>query len=179
MTSTEYLEELKLAIDRLTTEEIDKFVNLLYEAYINEKFIFIVGNGGSASTASHFSCDLAKTVGRFKVIPLTDNIALITALGNDEGYNKIFVGQIKNVISSRDILIAISGGGNSQSIIDAVIYANGVGAKTVGMTGLDGGILKNIVYLPIRVPSNFTQHTEDLHMIICHLVTARLMEILK
>ncbi|GAI36016.1 unnamed protein product, partial [marine sediment metagenome] len=145
----EYLRELKETLDKLPYSQIEKIKDILLEAYREDKKVFIMGNGGSAATASHFACDLAKgTVGkddsrkRFKVIALTDSVPILTAWANDTAYENIFLEQLKNLLDAGDVVIAISGSGNSKNVIKAVEYANVQKALTIGLTGFKGGNLK-------------------------------------
>ncbi len=143
--SKEYLERVGELLDQLPAQS-DRFVESLYQAFEQGRTIFLAGNGGSAANASHFGQDLAKgtlssmsATRRFRVIPLTDNIGFITALANDEGYDSIFEQQLRNLAQSGDLLVAISGSGNSPNVLRAVEYARSIGMKTIGVTGFDGG----------------------------------------
>lgn len=179
----DYFTELKNTLDWLEGKEIKSVVDVLYQAYLSEKQVFIIGNGGSASTASHFACDLGKGTlqriydnneKRFKVISLTDNMALITALGNDLSYDDIFSQQLKNLIAPGDVLIAITGSGNSKNIIKAIELASQHGAITVGFVGFDGGKLKEKVKYCIHVKSSHYGRIEDVHLILEHLICSYL-----
>ena len=129
--------------------QTDRFIATLYRGFEEERTIFLCGNGGSAAAASHFGQDLAKgtlssmsATRRFRVIPLTDNIGFITALANDEGYESIFEQQLRNLAREGDLLVAISGSGNSPNVLRAVEYAHSIGMTTIGVTGFDGGKLR-------------------------------------
>lgn len=177
----EYMTELDQTIQKLPVEKIDQFVHVLHNARLNGRQVFIMGNGGSASTASHFVCDLAKNTAfpdlpGFKVIGLSDNMSIFSALANDHGYENVFVDQLRNFVQPNDIVIAISTSGNSENVIHAVELANKVGAFTVGMTGYNGGKLGKITHLEIRVPSQNIQHIEDLHLSIEHVVCYSLLK---
>ncbi len=183
-----YFKELKKTIDEISVEDIKKITNILYNAYKKNKQIFIIGNGGSASTASHFACDLSKGTlqriydekeKRFRVISLTDNVAHLTALANDLDYNDIFSQQLKNLVNPDDIVIAISGSGNSQNILNAVDTALKSGAITIGFLGFDGGKLKDKVNYYIHIASNHYGRIEDLHLVLSHLISAYLTEMKK
>ncbi len=183
-----YLDELKKAIDKIPVTSVKKVVNVLYDAYYNNKQIFIIGNGGSAALASHFACDLGKGTlqraydeneKRFKVISLTDNVPLLTAFSNDVGYDDVFAQQLKNLINEGDIVIVISGSGNSINIIKAVEVASRVGARTVGFLGFDGGKLKKMVDYYIHIRSNHYGRIEDIHSVLEHLICSYLGEIKK
>ncbi len=148
--------------------------------------IFFAGNGGSAATASHFSQDLSE-VGRkvdersFKTISLTDNVAFITAAGNDYGYDKVFLIQLLELFKKGDVLVAISASGNSPNVIEAVKYANKKGGTTIGLVGFDGGKLSELCDHVIHVVSNKGEYgpVEDIHMILNHMISSFLMLVLK
>jgi len=183
----EYIQQLKQALDKLSLAQIEEIKDTLFNAYHQDRKIFIIGNGGSAATASHFACDLSKgtTVGnphmkkRFKVIALTDNIPLLTAWGNDIDFSQVFVEQLKNLLQEHDVVIAISGSGNSENILRAVEYANKQGALTIGLTGFAGGKLKDIAYKSLIVSSDSMARIEDVHLILEHLICSWLCEELK
>ena len=178
--SKAYLEKLRELLDALP-EQSDRFVETLFEAFEEERTIFLVGNGGSAAAASHFGQDLAKGTltsmqakRRFRVIPLTDNIGFITALANDEGYESIFEQQLRNLARRGDLLVAISGSGNSPNVLRAVEYARSIGMKTIGVTGFDGGKLRALVDESVHVPIEDMGMTEALHGVVFHLAMAQL-----
>ena len=175
-----YFNLLKNTIDNLDRKELAVFINILLEARDRGKFIYIMGNGGSASTASHFVCDFNKGMSyeqdkKFKMICLNDNIASMLAYANDTGYENIFVEQLKNFLKPNDIVIGISGSGNSKNILKAVEYANSIGAITIGLTGYSGGKLKAMVDYSVNTNINDMQISEDIHMMICHLIYNILM----
>ncbi|MFH2058551.1 MAG: SIS domain-containing protein [Pseudomonadota bacterium] len=176
-----YLLAISSIVKELDTNKIDEITNILFNAYTNDKQVFIMGNGGSAATASHFCSDLAKTTmcedkRGFRAIPLTDNIPLMTAWGNDTGYDNIFYGQLLNLLNSGDIVIGISGGGISGNIVKALELAKERSAETIGFTGFSGGKIKEIVKKCLIVPSENYQFIEDIHMIIVHLIVSVLKE---
>jgi D-sedoheptulose 7-phosphate isomerase len=180
-----YLGELRAAIDDLPTDRLGALGEMLYRAYRNEKQVFILGNGGSASTASHMAADLAKNtirpnMRRFRVLSLNDNTALLTALANDLGYENVFSEQLKNLIQPGDLLIGVSASGNSDNVLQAIRYAQHQCAEAVGILGFQGGAAAELVDLAIVVPSNHYGVIEDVHLIINHIVTdyfkARLAE---
>ncbi|TES85017.1 SIS domain-containing protein [Candidatus Aerophobetes bacterium] len=174
----DYLEELKETLNRLPFSKIRKIKDILLNAYKKDKRVFIMGNGGSAATASHFACDLAKgtTMGkgdltpRFRVRALTDNIPLLTAWSNDANYSSVFLEQLRNILEPGDVVIAISASGNSENVIKATEYANANLAITVGLTGFEGGKLKEIAQECLIVPSHSMERTEDVHLILEHLI---------
>lgn len=178
----QYIAGLKSILEQMPMSEIHQMIALLHQARISGNQVFIMGNGGSASTASHFVCDLGKNTRRndlpgFRVIGLTDNMALFSALANDEGYENVFSQQLTNLLQTGDVVIAISGSGNSKNVIRAVEMANECGAITVGMTGMGGGRLGQIVQLEIRIPSYQIQQVEDLHLMIEHMIVSALRDI--
>ncbi len=179
-----YFETLKQTIDNLDRKSIEALIELLLKTRENGNNIYIMGNGGSAATASHFTCDFNKGLSykrdiRFKMICLNDNIATMLAYSNDLGYENVFVEQLKNFLKKDDVVIGISGSGNSKNILKAVEYANGLGANTVGITGFDGGKLKDMVNVSIHADINNMQVAEDVHMMICHMLFSVLSPILK
>ncbi|MCK4385251.1 MAG: SIS domain-containing protein [candidate division Zixibacteria bacterium] len=170
-----YFSMLEGAIDATDRESINTVVNLLGKAYEEERQIFIMGNGGSASTASHFACDFNKGLSygkrkRFKVISLNDNLPILLAYANDVSYENVFVEQLKNFFNPKDYVIGISGSGNSKNVIKAIEYANQNGGITIGFCGYSGGMLKQIAQFCVHVPINDMQISEDLHMIMTHLI---------
>ncbi len=169
-----YFTKLKGAVDNLDKESIKAFIDVLSYAYKNDKNIFVMGNGGSALTASHFVCDIAKGVlgkkeKRFKVICLNDNIASIMAYANDMSYEDVFVEQLKNLLQKGDVVIGLSGSGNSKNVVKAVEYANSKEAVTVGLTGYDGGILRKLCMHSVNSNIDDMQISEDIHLMVMHL----------
>ncbi|MEW6406212.1 MAG: SIS domain-containing protein, partial [Chloroflexota bacterium] len=137
--------------------------------------VFILGNGGSASTASHFVCDLAKNTRQeglphFRVIGLTDNMAAFSAFANDEGYENVFSQQLVSLVRPKDIVIAISASGNSKNVINAAEAAHRYEATVIGFTGFDGGCLRQLVDINVHVNSNIIEHVEDIHLMLEHLI---------
>ena len=179
-----YFEMLKGTLDLLDINEINRFIEIMLEAYQNNANIYIFGNGGSASTASHFACDINKGVSykldkRFRVISLTDNIPTIMAYANDVDFSDIFVEQLINFLREGDIAIGISGSGNSKNVIKAIEYANYKGNTTIGITGYDGGILRKIAKHSVNANINNMQISEDIHIILGHLTATLLNEVIK
>jgi len=187
--SKNYFEETRKAIERLNLEKIQKIAEVLYRAYKNNKQIFIMGNGGSASTASHFACDLGKGTlqrvydekeKRFRVISLTDNVATLMAFGNDLSFEDIFCQQLSNLVNREDVVIGISGSGNSANIVKAIEYAKRCGAKTIGFLGFyTGGKLRDLVDYEITVQDNHYGRIEDIHLMLEHLITNYFAELKK
>ena len=180
----EYIKEINnilYSMEKDLIEKIDRLVNILLKARNEKRTIFIMGNGGSAATASHFVSDLSKGTivegfPRFKAIGLTDNIPNLLAWANDESYDDIFVEQLKNLMAPKDIVIGISGSGNSMNIIKAIEYANKNGGITIGMSGFDGGKLFKCAQENIHVPDSYMQRVEDIHLFIEHLLTSLIRE---
>jgi D-sedoheptulose 7-phosphate isomerase len=176
-----YLTEVQTAVAELSRPAIRLVVDVLQGAWERSGTTYIVGNGGSASTASHMMNDLMKftsvdSMRRFRAVSLADNVPLITALGNDLEYAEVFVEQLKNLLLPGDVLIAISGSGNSPNIIKAIEYGKSVGATTVGLTGRPGGKLAQIVDLKIVVPADRIGQQEDGHLILNHVIATALRE---
>ncbi len=174
-----YLNELLIAID---TESISGVIDCFLAARDNNRTIFFAGNGGSASTASHFAQDLGE-VGRktnkpgFRTLSLTDNISLLSAIGNDYGFDKIFSIQLSQLFTEGDILVAISASGNSPNVVNAVEFARNAGGKTIGLVGFDGGKMKNMCDHVIHAKTDVGAYgpAEDAHMIMDHLITSYLI----
>ncbi len=185
-----FLAEFAEVAERFPVDDIDKAIELLFDAWKNEGKVFIIGNGGSASTATHFACDLAKTTivegkKRFKVISLTDNVPLITALMNDEGPASIFIEQLRNLLTEGDVVVAISVHGGSgqdkagpwsQNLLAALQYAKDSGARTIGLAGFDGGAFKKMADVCIVVPADSTPYVESWHATLEHLISSCLKE---
>jgi D-sedoheptulose 7-phosphate isomerase len=170
-----YLEELAGTLQRLPLPAIDRLVRVFLQAYSSGRTIFLFGNGGSASLASHMTCDLGKgtapaTGRRLRAVALTDNVALITAWANDTCYERIFAEQLENLLQPGDVAFAISGSGNSPNVLAALNFARQAGAVTAGITGFQGGQMKSLCDVCVVVPSNDMQIIEDLHVSIAHSV---------
>jgi D-sedoheptulose 7-phosphate isomerase len=177
----DYFTELKQTLEQIPIEKIDRVITILHEARLSGRQIFIMGNGGSASTASHFVCDLSKNTRRkglpsFKVIGLTDNMAVFSAYANDEGYDSVFANQLDNLLLRDDVVIGISTSGNSPNVLKAIELANQRGATSIGFTGFNGGELSKMVDLDVHVSSNCIEHVEDIHLMLEHVVTKVLRE---
>lgn len=177
-----YLARLLRTVSGLDTDEIERAIEILSMARAAGRKIFLCGNGGSAATASHFACDLAKGTagdGRepFKVIGLTDNIPLMTAWANDVDYSEIFAMQLSPLVEEGDVVICISASGNSPNVLRAAETANLHGATSIALTGFDGGRLKALAGHSIHIASNNMQHVEDIHMILVHLISSALRDL--
>lgn len=185
-----YLFEMKKVIDDISVEEIGKAIELLYDAWQRGNQVFTCGNGGSASTATHFACDLVKTTAvpgkrGFRAECVNDNIPLMLALINDDGFDNLFYEQLKPKFQKGDVLICISvhgGAGRdkaelwSQNLLRAMKYAKEKGGKTIGLSGFDGGPMKEIANACIVVPVNSTPHVESFHLALEHLICACLRQ---
>lgn len=168
-----YFAELSSIFTTVSLTEFDHLVEELRAAYERHAHIFICGNGGSASTASHFACDINKGVSygkdkRFKIICLNDNIPTMLAYANDISYEEVFVEQLKNFMVKDDVVIGVSGSGGSKNVLKAVEYANNHGGRTYGICGYGGGALKQLAQKSLVIQSNDMQKVEDLHLIVLH-----------
>jgi D-sedoheptulose 7-phosphate isomerase len=177
----EYMDGLCRVIAMVDERRIAELVSELQRAYDEDRQIFIIGNGGSAGTASHMACDLAKTVlgrkpdksrRRFRVLSMTDNVPLITALANDLGYEHIFTEQLILYARKSDLLLVITGSGNSPNIVKALKLARKMGLRTAGLLGFDGGKVMSMLDAVVLIPDFSYGHVEDLHMVIDHLITS-------
>jgi len=183
--SKAYFDYLKKVFDKIDLTEINKFVELLLEARKSGSTVFFIGNGGSAATASHFANDLAFGTNEyekpFKVMSIVDNVSVLTALGNDYGYNEIFIRQLKIYGEKGDVVVGISASGNSQNVINAFEYASTAGIKTFALTAFDGGKMRKIADQGLHIPTDKKEYgpSEDLHMILDHLVSNYLTRLVK
>jgi D-sedoheptulose 7-phosphate isomerase len=177
--------EIAAKLDRAA---IDRSIELLIESWKNDNQVFVIGNGGSASTATHFACDLNKWVSdraerRFRAFALVDNIPLVSALTNDNGWSDIYSEQLRNFFRKGDLLVAISvhgGSGSdragpwSQNLLKAVKYVKDNGGKVIGLAGFDGGVLRTAADSCIVVPAESTPHVEGMHLVLTHLMSEQL-----
>jgi D-sedoheptulose 7-phosphate isomerase len=176
-----YKAEVLSAIDRIDMSKVNQAIEWFHEARTQGRQIFVCGNGGSASTASHFVCDMVKGASfkrdvRFRIMALTDSLPTITAYSNDVAYDCIFTEQLKNFAREGDLLVAISGSGNSPNVVKAVEYANSIGCRTLALTGRDGGKLGPLASLNLQVPVPHMGRIEDAHMIMCHMICYHFMD---
>ena len=178
-TPQEYYAEHQRVVANLPYQEMDAAIKEILAAHERGASIFTFGNGGSAALASHFACDLGKgTLGshngqkRFRVISLTDNIPLLTAWANDHGYDQVFAQQLENFVVSSDLVFAISGSGNSSNVLRALEVARRHGARTIGLTGYDGGKMKSLCHVCVILPSDNMQIIEDFHLSITHAISS-------
>jgi D-sedoheptulose 7-phosphate isomerase len=170
-----YITALKQTIDDLPSHLIANVIAILQRARLQGNQVFVMGNGGSASTATHFVCDLAKNtrcdgLPHFRAIGLTDNMAIFSAYANDEGYENVFSNQLANLIKPNDVVIGISASGNSINVLNAMEEAQKHGAIMIGFTGFDGGRLGQMVHINIHVKSNIIEHVEDIHLMLEHII---------
>jgi D-sedoheptulose 7-phosphate isomerase len=183
MLFSEYLNYFNNTLNSLDEAQVEEMVNLVIDAYENERTVFVIGNGGSASNASHLANDLVKgtlksmdQTKRLKALALTDNLALMTAYANDEGYETIFEQQLRTFANPNDLVIAISGSGNSPNVIRAIEWANNNGLHTIGVTGFGGGKLRQIAKTSVHVPLNDMCTSESVHSVIFHYMAIELQK---
>ena len=186
----QYLKEIKEICNNISRDDIDSAIELLFDAWKNGNSVYFCGNGGSAGTANHFMCDLFKVTvvegkKRFKAYCLNDNVPLMTALINDDGWDNLYIEQLKNLFEKGDVLICLSvhggsgrdkAGAWSQNLLKAMDYAKKNGGKTIGFAGFDGGSMKDIANVCVIVPFNATPHVEAFHVVLQHLIASRLRE---
>jgi len=172
----QYFEELQRVAKCLSHDRINQIADALVHAYESGRMVYLFGNGGSASLASHLACDLGKGTAhcnggkRFRVLALTDNLPTLTAWANDAGYEDVFSEQLRNVVEPQDVAFAISGSGNSKNVLGALHVARAAGATTVGITGFQGGKMKSQCDICAVVPSDDMQIIEDLHVAMAHAI---------
>lgn len=179
-----YIATLQQTLDHIAIEPIQRAIEILHEARLSNRTVFIMGNGGSASTASHFVCDLAKNTRNarqpdFRVLGLADNMASFSAYANDEGYHQVFARQLSAFVQPHDVVIAISTSGNSANVLEATRVAKAANATTISFTGFDGGQLANMTDLNIHVSSDVIEHVEDIHLMVEHLICSMLRDMLQ
>lgn len=179
-----YFIELEQMLQAISLPHLEKVLLLLEGAYQNGSRIFIMGNGGSAATASHFALDLAKNTimpgaARLKAISLTDHVPLITAWSNDTAYEQVFAEQLASMIEPGDVVIGISAGGNSQNVINALRLAKRSRATTIGLLGAKGGKIREIVDAYVLAPGQNIEQEEDAHMILAHVITRHMREVVR
>lgn len=179
-----YLSELETVIRNLSRDEVRAAADALMAARAAGRTIFIIGNGGSAATASHMMNDINKFTivpgkGRFKAIALTDNVPFMTAVGNDASYHDVFVEPLINLMADGDTLVAISASGNSPNVVKAVEYAKTRGACIIGFCGRPGGKLAKLADVAVIAPSDRIGQQEDVHMILDHCLSFALLERIK
>ena len=181
---TDYFDLLKSTINKLDINLLEKLTDTLLECRDIEKTIYIFGNGGSGATASHVAGDFLKGISyllekRFRIMSLNDNQAGITAISNDLSYNEIFIEQLKTFLTKDDVVIGISGSGNSENVVKALEYAKNNNATTVAICGFKGGKIKEIADIVIHAPVNDMEITEDIHLMIFHAVKQQIISKIK
>jgi D-sedoheptulose 7-phosphate isomerase len=179
-----YKAELLQAIESIDLAKVGEAIGILAQARDEGRRIFVCGNGGSASTASHFACDIVKGASfqrdkRFRILALTDSLPTITAYANDVGYDCVFVEQLKNFAEAGDVLIAISGSGNSPNVLRAVEYANSIGCRTIALSGRNGGKLGPMAQLNLQASHPHMGRIEDVHTIVTHMISYYFMDVEK
>lgn len=175
----DYLDEMQRVLAAIPASAIGQAVALLHEAWRNGRQVFLIGNGGSASTASHMANDLSKATiaagkPRMRVMALTDNVSLLTAWANDVSFDLVFKEQLENLMQPGDLVVAISASGNSPNILRAIEHANEHGGVTLGWTGRSGGLMKALVHCCVQAPTDDVGMIESAHLVLDHLVTTRL-----
>ncbi len=170
-----YRAELHHAIDAIDTAKVQQAIDWMEQARLAGRHIFICGNGGSAATSSHFVVDMIKGASskldpRFRIMALTDQIPTMTAYANDVHYDSVFIEPLRNFATPGDLVIGLSGSGNSPNVWKAIEYANQAGCKTIALTGCSGGKLAGLGQLNIHIPSSHMGRIEDAHMVICHMM---------
>jgi len=185
--ASQYCADAQRCIEMLSASELGRFLELVEGAYRHDTQVFVLGNGGSATTASHMACDLAKNIypfppgggiRPFRVTSLTDNVGLLTALANDRGYERVFSDQLSYYLRPEDLVIAISASGNSPNVVEAMAFARASGARTAALLGFDGGRVKSLVDAPVVLRSSNYGHVENAHLIVNHLVTQWMRRVL-
>jgi D-sedoheptulose 7-phosphate isomerase len=177
----QYKADVFNAIDSIDLEKVGRAIEILAQARDEGRHIFVCGNGGSASTASHFACDMVKGASynrsqRFRIMALTDSLPTLTAYSNDVHYDCVFVEQLRNFAEPGDVVMAISGSGNSPNVLRAVEYARSIGCRTIALTGRNGGQLGPLAELNIQVSNSHMGRIEDGHMITTHMIAYYFMD---
>jgi D-sedoheptulose 7-phosphate isomerase len=172
-----HVSEVRSVLAQLPANDVERVIDVLLAAHRGRRHVYIIGNGGSASTATHFACDLSKATvtgnhARLRVTSLSDNVALLTAWANDSSYDAVFAEQLVNLLDPGDVVIAISASGKSPNVLAAIAAAQSRGAVTVAMVGFNGGPLKQMVDVAVHVPSHSYGVVEDCHLVLEHAITA-------
>jgi D-sedoheptulose 7-phosphate isomerase len=177
----QYQQETLRAVASIPLANVEQAIQWFREARASGRRIFVCGNGGSAANASHFACEVTKGASygkpsRFRMLALTDSMPLVTAYSNDVGYESAFAEQLKNFAEPGDIVIGLSGSGNSASVIRAIEYANAIGCRTLTLTGCDGGRLAGLGQLSIHIPMPHIGRSEEAHLAVLHMISYSFME---
>jgi D-sedoheptulose 7-phosphate isomerase len=170
-----YVQNVRATLERLPWDEVENVIALLHGARLEGRQVFLLGNGGSAATAAHLTCDLGKGTEaagypNLRVIALTDNMSTFSAYANDRGYEQAFAGQLAVLMQPGAVVIGISGSGNSANVLNAVRFARENGATTIGFVGFDGGVLKGLVDFCLHVENHCMQQVEDIHLVLGHAI---------
>src|SRR4051794_33312036 len=176
-----YKTDLLQAIEAIDVQKVNQAIDMLSQAREQNRHVFVCGNGGSASTASHFACDMVKGASfgrdqRFRIMALTDSLPTITAYSNDVSYDCVFAEQLKNFAQPGDVVMAISGSGNSPNVLRAVEYGKSIGCRTIALTGRDGGKLAPLAEINIQAAIPHMGRIEDVHMIVSHMIAYSFMD---
>jgi len=172
----DHVDGVRAALDGVPLDEVERLVDHIVDAHASHRHVYIIGNGGSASTATHFACDLGKATiiegrARLRVTSLTDNVAFLTAWANDTSYERVFAEQLLSLLNPGDVLIAVSASGNSPNILAAVDVAREVGAATLALVGFSGGALVDAVDAAVHIPFHDYGIVEDCHLVLQHAIT--------
>ena len=172
----DHINEVRSVLSQIPISAVERVVGIILDAYETGGHVYVVGNGGSATNASHFACDLSKATivegrARLRVTSLTDNVALLTAWANDTNYENVFAEQLCNLVNTGDVVIAISASGNSANVLAAIEAARSLGATTIGLVGFSGGSLKTAADASIHVESDSYGVVEDCHLVLEHAIT--------
>jgi len=176
LSAKQYFDDLQRVVSCVSREGLDQIADTLMEAYESGRTVFTFGNGGSAALASHLACDLGKGTAycnggkRFRALALTDNVPVLTAWANDSSYEDVFSEQLRNFVQAQDVAFAISASGNSKNVLNALRVAREANAKTVGISGFEGGRMKSLCDICVVVPSRNIQVIEDLHLAMGHSI---------
>ncbi len=170
-----YISRLKSILDAFDHPRFEQIIALILDAYENGRYIFVMGNGGSGATASHLACDINKGCcfdldRKFKMLCLNDNMPTVLALANDVSYEAVFVEQLKNFFTPGDLVIGISGSGNSENVLRAIRYARDNNGRTIGLSGFSGGKLAQLAEVPFVAAVDDMQQVEDIHMVVAHMI---------
>lgn len=177
----QYLGTIEGILRGVDPGKLEKIIDVIYDAYRKDRTIFLMGNGGGAATAMHFTCDLNKTAivpgrRRMRAVSLSDNVSLVTAWANDTNYTNIFGEQLVNFARTGDLVIGFTASGMSQNIVNGIALANELGCETIAFVGFDGGSVGAIADHVLHIPSNSYQHIEDVHLTLCHVITNALQD---
>ena len=177
----DYRTKLLRVLDAVELPRVEEAIAVLTRAREEDRQIFVCGNGGSAATANHFACDMVKGASygrdkRFRIMALSEQIPTLTAYANDVGYEHVFAEQLKNFAQAGDVVMALSGSGNSPNVIQAVEVANARGCYTIGLSGRDGGRLAPLAKLSLHVKEDHMGRIEDAHLMICHMICYHFMD---